>query len=194
MPRFTKRLSAALLALGALPALAAMPPTAPAITTAATLASATAGEPYAWAITATGNPAPTFALGTGSSLPDWLTLNPATGALTGTPPAGSRDGRYSFTVMAGNGVGSDVPRHFTLPVRAGGAAAAPAPMPGGVTLALTAFAEMALIALVLALARRAALRRYRRRGGWSARTAAQPAPQKPPEAAPGVWGRLFGGK
>jgi hypothetical protein len=63
-----------------------------------------AGVPYAFTYTATGYPAPSFAL-TAGALPDGLTLNPTTGVLSGTPTI---DGQVStFTVSASNYAGTD---------------------------------------------------------------------------------------
>ena len=59
-------------------------------------------QPYTFA--ATGFPAPTYSVASGT-LPIGLTLNPASGQLSGTPTTG---GAYSFTVQASNSVGSVV--------------------------------------------------------------------------------------
>lgn len=56
------------------------------------------GAPFTFTFTATGTPAPTFAL-TGS-VPPGLSLDPTTGALTGTPTAA---GTYAVTLTASNG-------------------------------------------------------------------------------------------
>ena len=75
--------------------------TAPALT-ADTPASALAiNAPYSYTFTASGNPAPTFAVASGS-LPPGLTLS-SSGVLSGTPTTA---GKYTFTVSASNGVGS----------------------------------------------------------------------------------------
>ncbi len=63
----------------------------------AALPPAMAGAPYNQTITATGGVAPyTFAVSAGA-LPNGLTLNPSTGAITGTPIT---TGRFTFTIRA----------------------------------------------------------------------------------------------
>ena len=52
--------------------------------------------------TATGYPPPTFTVSSGT-LPAGLTLDPASGLISGTP---TKAGSYTFTVTASNGVGS----------------------------------------------------------------------------------------
>jgi hypothetical protein len=56
------------------------------------------GQAYSAAVTATGYPAPTYSIATGS-LPAGLSLNATTGAITGTPSTLST---YNFTVKATN--------------------------------------------------------------------------------------------
>jgi len=65
-------------------------------------ASAEVGAAYSYTFTATGSPAPTFSVASGS-LPPGLTLDTA-GALSGTPSA---SGVYTFAVRAANGVAPD---------------------------------------------------------------------------------------
>ena len=71
----------------------------------ASCAAATTGQvgvPYSSAITASGGTAPyTFALNSGS-LPGGLSLNPATGAITGTPTTA---GAFTFTVKVTDSTG-----------------------------------------------------------------------------------------
>lgn len=86
---------------------------APAFTTTS-LPAGSVGAPYAATIGATGRPAPTFALASGS-LPPGVTLA-ANGALSGTPTAA---GTYSFTVSAANtayGTAESTTRAFTITV------------------------------------------------------------------------------
>ena len=84
---------------------------APALT-AATPPDASLGAPYSYAFTATGTPAPTFAVSTGN-LPAGLTLSDG-GLLTGTPIKG---GEFEFTVTADNGVAPVAPsRTLTISV------------------------------------------------------------------------------
>jgi sugar lactone lactonase YvrE len=62
------------------------------------------GAAYGYTFAANGSPAPTYTLASGS-LPSGLALNGSTGALTGTPAAGT-GGVYSFTLTATNAGGS----------------------------------------------------------------------------------------
>jgi alpha-tubulin suppressor-like RCC1 family protein len=73
---------------------------APAFTADSPATAGTAGTPYTYAFAASGNPAPTFSVNSGS-LPGGLTLDSATGALSGTPTTA---GSFTFTVEAANGV------------------------------------------------------------------------------------------
>lgn len=57
------------------------------------------GTPFVFQVTANNSPTRFYAF----SLPAWLSLNAATGLLTGTPTAA---GEYTFTVAAGNGSGA----------------------------------------------------------------------------------------
>jgi uncharacterized protein DUF11/putative Ig domain-containing protein len=79
------------------------PDVAPAFQGNSPLLTATAGAPYSYTFAATGVPAPTYALARGA--PSWLTINAATGAVTGTVP---RHGTSTFTysVNATNEVGT----------------------------------------------------------------------------------------
>ncbi|MGB3734413.1 MAG: Ig domain-containing protein, partial [Ilumatobacter sp.] len=67
------------------------------------------GTPFNDGLSATGEPAPTYSVSAGA-LPAGLTLNPATGAITGTPTTA---GPYDFTIRASNGVGTAVTKRFT---------------------------------------------------------------------------------
>ncbi len=62
-------------------------------------------------VAASGTPTPTYAVSAGA-LPAGLSLNTATGAITGTPPA-SAAGSYNFTLSAFNGIGPAVTNTFT---------------------------------------------------------------------------------
>ncbi|MDR1531354.1 MAG: cadherin-like beta sandwich domain-containing protein, partial [Clostridiales bacterium] len=77
------------------------PGVAPTITTAA-LGSGRVGAAYGATLTATGDPAITWSLDSGS-LPDGLTLSPS-GVISGTPALA---GTFAFTVKAENAAGSD---------------------------------------------------------------------------------------
>jgi len=69
------------------------------------------GQAGSFPVTATGSPTPTFSLS--GSVPSWLSIDPTTGVLSGTPPAGS-GGTATFTVTAANGVTPDATQSFTL--------------------------------------------------------------------------------
>jgi hypothetical protein len=73
--------------------------TAPVITSAAPPTSAVTGTAYGFTFTASGNPAPTFALATGA--PAWLSINSTSGALSGTVPVGITT--FTYSVVASNG-------------------------------------------------------------------------------------------
>jgi hypothetical protein len=73
---------------------------APPVFTAVTPPGAKKGSAYSYTFAASGNPAPTFSVASGS-IPTGLTLNSTTGVLSGTPSAA---GQFSFTVKAANGV------------------------------------------------------------------------------------------
>ena len=76
---------------------------APVFTAASPPAAATAGNPYTYTFAATGTPAPTFRLSSGT-LPAGLALNTTTGVLSGTPTTA---GTSTFAVTAANGVSPD---------------------------------------------------------------------------------------
>ncbi len=80
----------------------AEPISAPMTFSTTTISAATVGSPYDYTLSADGSPAPTYAV-TSGALPAGLSLNPTTGAITGTPTAA---GAYSFTVTATNANGS----------------------------------------------------------------------------------------
>jgi serine protease len=65
--------------------------------------------PYSFTFTASGSPASTFSIS--GTLPPGLSLNSATGVLSGTPTSG---GTYVLTITASNGVGADAEYQFTL--------------------------------------------------------------------------------
>jgi sugar lactone lactonase YvrE len=125
-------------------------PVAPIITSATILPDGTVGAAYSGAITATGYPK-TLTFSAAGNLPPGLRLNPATGALTGTPTTA---GAYSFTVTVSNGDNPDAVRTYTIQVRGAAPANAAAPVP-----ALTP-AALALLAALLGLSAVAVRRRY----------------------------------
>jgi hypothetical protein len=86
--------------------------TAPVFTSAnnATFKAGTAGS---YTFTATGVPAPTYSVTTGT-LPSGVFLNSASGLLTSNTSAVK--GTYTFTVTASNGVGTAPTMPFTLTI------------------------------------------------------------------------------
>ena len=77
-------------------------PTAPVFTADSAPVTGTVGTAYTYTYTASGSPAPTYAVASGA-LPGGLSLNAASGVLSGTPTA---TGIFTFTVSASNGVGT----------------------------------------------------------------------------------------
>ena len=63
----------------------------------------TVGGAYSYVFAATGSPTPTFALASGA--PSWLSIDPASGLVAGTPPAGTTS--FAYRVIASNGVDPD---------------------------------------------------------------------------------------
>jgi hypothetical protein len=85
----------------------------PAITSAASK-TFNVGVAGTFTVTATGDPTPTLALGSGT-LPTGVTFNPATGVLSGTAGAGT-SGTYPLVFTAANGVSPFASQNFTLTV------------------------------------------------------------------------------
>lgn len=77
---------------------AGVPPPAVPVITSGTAVSATANQLFIYQITASNSPSGFSA----SGLPAWLSFNPSTGLLTGTPPA---PGTFTFLVAAANAGG-----------------------------------------------------------------------------------------
>jgi hypothetical protein len=90
------------------------PTTSPAFTSGAPTATAVVGTPYSYTVTASGTPSATYTV-TSGVLPAGLSLNPTTGAITGTP---TTPGSYTFTVTASNGTAPDVSAVYTIVVTA----------------------------------------------------------------------------
>jgi type VI secretion system secreted protein VgrG len=91
--------------------------------------SPTVGTAYHFTVVATGTPAPTFSV-TSGSLPQGLTLNSVTGVISGTPTSA---GPSTFTITASNGTPPAVSAVYSLTVAAAPAvpsasAAPPAPV------------------------------------------------------------------
>ena len=76
--------------------------------------TATSGQAYDYTFTASGTPAPTYTLAAGA--PSWLTVHPATGELTGTPPSGTTS--FSYAVTATNPQGAATAGPFAVTVSA----------------------------------------------------------------------------
>ncbi len=74
------------------------------------------GAPYSFTYSALGRPVPTFAVLSGT-LPDGLTLDPATGVLSGTP---TTPGDVAFVVSASNGVSPDATSATTITIAIAG--------------------------------------------------------------------------
>lgn len=74
-----------------------------------TLGAITQGSYYNDGLVASGWPLPTFAV-TAGTLPAGLSLDTATGAITGTP---TTPGAYSFSITASNGQGTDLVKSFS---------------------------------------------------------------------------------
>jgi hypothetical protein len=87
---------------------------APAITgpAAGALPGGTVGVQYGPVqINGTGTPAPTWSILAGGALPNGLTIDSATGVISGTPIAA---GTFNFTVSATNGVGTPATRAYSI--------------------------------------------------------------------------------
>jgi uncharacterized repeat protein (TIGR01451 family) len=74
--------------------------------------TAAAGQPYDYTFTASGTPAPTYALASGA--PSWLSVDASTGEVTGTPPSGTTS--FSYSVTATNDSGTATAGPFTVTV------------------------------------------------------------------------------
>lgn len=115
--------------------------------------AATAGTPYSFTVTATGTPAVGYVVSSGT-LPGGLVLDGVTGEISGTPLAA---GISTFTIIASNGVGSDVALIATIVTAAVAIAAAPGlPATGNPSLdpVIPATAILTGLLLLVAAARR----------------------------------------
>jgi len=99
------------------------------ITTPAQLTSGVVGTPYSLALAASGGRTPyTWSVTTGALSPG-LSLNAATGVISGTPTTA---GSYSFLLQVTDGAGSSANKLVTLAITATLAITSPAQLPGGV--------------------------------------------------------------
>jgi uncharacterized repeat protein (TIGR01451 family) len=85
---------------------------APVFTVESPPTTATAGQDYAYMFVAGGVPAPSYSLAPGA--PSWLSIDPSSGALSGSPPSGTTS--FTYSVIATNGVGSATAGPFTVSV------------------------------------------------------------------------------
>lgn len=95
------------------PSFAVTPGVAPLFTSVA-LPGGNYGVAYQQALTATGSPAPSFALASGS-LPPGLSLNASSGEISGTPTS---VGSFSGSLSASNGVGTAATQAFAIEIAA----------------------------------------------------------------------------
>jgi hypothetical protein len=79
--------------------------TLPAFTADAPPTSVTVGSPYTYTFAASGYPTPAYTL---TGAPSWLSINPTSGQLTGTPPAETTSFSYSVTATSANIFGATV--------------------------------------------------------------------------------------
>jgi len=84
----------------------------PAFVTDSPPLTAAAGQPYDYTFTASGTPAPAYALASGA--PSWLSIDASTGEVTGTPPSGTTS--FSYAVTATDPAGTSTAGPFTVTV------------------------------------------------------------------------------
>jgi hypothetical protein len=84
----------------------------PAFVTDSPPLTAAAGQLYDYTFSASGTPAPTYALASGA--PSWLSIDAGTGEVTGTPPSGTTS--FSFAVTATDPAGTSTAGPFTVTV------------------------------------------------------------------------------
>jgi hypothetical protein len=85
------------------------------ITTTSPLPSATVGSPYSTTLTATGGTPPYSNWGVTPALPSGLLLDPSTGAITGTPDAGTA-GTASYTFSVHDAASGSVTKSLSLTI------------------------------------------------------------------------------
>jgi hypothetical protein len=134
--------------------------TSPTITSG-TPTAATAGTPYSYPVTATGSPAPTYTV-TSGSLPAGLTLNGTTGVISGTP---TTPGSSTFTITVTNGTAPDTSATYTIETTAAASAGSSASTASGAAELADTGGDMTgplLLASLLAAAGVALVARARR--------------------------------
>jgi uncharacterized repeat protein (TIGR01451 family) len=99
---------------------------APAFTIDSPPATATNGQSYSYAFVASGTPAPTYSLTSGSA--GWMSIDTTTGMVSGTVPAGITS--FSYGVTATNVAGTATAGPFTVTV---GAASTKADLAGSLS-------------------------------------------------------------
>ena len=98
-------------------------------------------------VTATGSPAPTFSIASGT-FPSWASLNTTTGLITvsGTIPNPDPSSPYNFVIQASNNVAPAAQQAFQLTVTPGGAFPAFSTQPGNVSVTLGQTATFTVVA------------------------------------------------
>lgn len=141
--------------------------TAPVITSSPA-ATATVGQLYAYAITATGDPVPTITV---AGLPAWLSFDSASGVIRGTPGSSDVGITNTITITASNGIPPNALQTLTIGVQtSGGGGGGPVTPPAssgggggggcslqcqvGTTNWAALLATLAVLALVMARRRR----------------------------------------
>ena len=81
------------------------PTSAPAVVNVVGPSSVSAGSVYTATATSDGNPAPTFTFAASPAKPSWLSINPATGGISGTVPLTGTTA-FAYQVVATNSVGT----------------------------------------------------------------------------------------
>ena len=97
--------------------------------TPATLPNGSAGASYDQTVTASGGTAPYAYSITAGALPSGLSLDSATGQISGTP---TTDGTYSFTVTATDSNGCSGSLFYSIHITCGGIIVAPSSLPNGI--------------------------------------------------------------
>lgn len=88
-------------------------------TTAGSLGSISSGGSANFTVTATGDAPVTYSIVSGS-LPSGLSLNSASGAITGTAPSVANETTYNFTIRATDAENQDTDRNFSVAINSFG--------------------------------------------------------------------------